>query len=79
MKKLLFVAAVAAFTMTSCKKDFTCECTYDDGNGGSITQEYVMTDSKKAAAAAVCEGKNVGPIQVDGVTIEQDENNCTLK
>ena len=29
MKKLLFVAAVAAFTMTSCKKTYTCTCTVD--------------------------------------------------
>jgi hypothetical protein len=27
MKKVLLIAAVAAFAMTSCKKDYTCECT----------------------------------------------------
>ena len=29
MKKLLFVAAVAVVALSSCKKDYTCECTVE--------------------------------------------------
>jgi hypothetical protein len=38
-----------------------------------------MTETKKAAAAAFCEGKGIGPITVDGVAVPAGENNCTLK
>jgi hypothetical protein len=31
MKKVLLMAAVAGFMMTSCKKDYTCKCTDKDG------------------------------------------------
>lgn len=53
MKKLLFVAAVAAFTMTSCKKDFTCTCT-----DGTNSFPYEMKDVKKKDAKEACETLN---------------------
>ncbi|OFX22359.1 MAG: hypothetical protein A2033_09895 [Bacteroidetes bacterium GWA2_31_9] len=76
MKKLLGIIAVAAIVVSfsACKKDYTCTCTYD---GGSY--KYTMTESKGAAAKAVCEGKGIGPIQVDGVTVPEDSSEkCTL-
>jgi hypothetical protein len=48
MKKLLLVAAVAAFTMTSCKKDYTCECTVTTG-GISVVGTTTVKDTKKKA------------------------------
>ena len=53
MKKLLLVAAVAAFTMTSCKKDYTCTCTYTSG-GQTQTATYPMNDVKKKDAKDAC-------------------------
>ena len=52
MKKLLLVAAVAAFTMTSCKKDYTCECTTSVSILGvttSATASTTIKDTKKKA------------------------------
>lgn len=49
MKKLLLVAAVAAFTMTSCKKDYTCTCT-EDGK----SYNFEMKDVKKKDAKDAC-------------------------
>ena len=52
MKKLLFVAAVAAFTTTSCKKDYTCECNIQTDTLGIVTNttsSTVIRDKKKNA------------------------------
>lgn len=73
MKKVLAIAVLGVFVLASCKKDYTCECTED-----GFTYEYTMTESKKAAAAAMCEGKGIGGVEVDGVSVPQD-NNCSLK
>lgn len=73
MKKVLFIAAVAAFAMTSCKKDYTCSC---DG------YEFTLTETKKSAAAAVCEGKGIGGVDYDGDGVADDDGldtGCTLK
>jgi uncharacterized lipoprotein YehR (DUF1307 family) len=50
MKKLLPIAlvAVAAMTFTSCKKDYTCECTVSAG-GVSSTTTYTFKDTKSGA------------------------------
>lgn len=51
MKKIsLFVAALtfAAFTMTSCKKSYHCECTV----GGMTTKGATVEYNKKDAEAA---------------------------
>lgn len=57
MKKLLLVAAVAMFAMTSCKKDYTCECTSTVGQNGSTTSSTSTTTlkAKKADAKKACE------------------------
>jgi hypothetical protein len=75
MKKgLLFVGALVAFTFASCKKDFSCECTT-----AGVTYTYVMTETKKAAAYAACEGKGIGPITVDGVAVPDTDSGCKIK
>lgn len=76
MKKLFFVAAMAifAFGAISCKKDYTCEC-----KGDGYEYKVQLTESKKAAAAAVCEGKGIGSIKdEDGESLEDDSETCTL-
>jgi hypothetical protein len=38
MKKVLAVAALSVFGLASCKKDYTCKCTFT--NGSSLNIEY---------------------------------------
>lgn len=55
MKKLsisLAVVAMAAFTLSSCKKDYTCECSYSDNLGNKFTASTVINDTKKNAEDA---------------------------
>ncbi len=71
MKKVLFVAIAGVFTLglTSCKKDWTCECQYS----GEVTT-YTIKDKKKSEAKSVCTGAvSVGLVKVGG------DNNCSLK
>lgn len=75
MKKITTILAVAALFAgtTSCKKDYSCECT-DSG----VTYTYTITDAKKSAAAAVCEGKGYDKIEFGGVA-STSSSNCELK
>ena len=50
MKKVLLIAAVAAFAMTSCKKDRTCECTLTD-TGYVVVTSNTQKSTKKGAKA----------------------------
>jgi hypothetical protein len=75
MKKLvLFVAVVATLGLTSCKKDWTCECSYTDGDGNTQTTSTAISDKTKKDAEAQCEGK----ASVGGITISTGSN-CTTK
>lgn len=52
MKKITLLAAViAAFTFTSCKKDYTCECSVTS-NGLTVTGSTTIKDTKKKAKDA---------------------------
>lgn len=76
MKKGIALVLGAAFIMalgfTSCKKDYTCECTTTFTAGGIDPQvvSFTFNDTKKNAEAA-CEGKVVS---VPGATMT-----CELK
>lgn len=74
--KLLFVGLLlGAASLTSCKKDFDCECKSEFGD-----YTYTLTESKKSAAAAVCEGEGIGGYEVNGESIDMDGGeNCSLK
>jgi len=56
MKKVLLVAAVACMAMTSCKKNYTCECTTTYTGGGGSTTPFVgsttINDTKSKAEDA---------------------------
>ena len=59
MKKLLYSAAllcVVGFT-SSCAKDYTCECKFDDGSGTPQTTSVTIHESKGDAEDA-CEAMN---------------------
>ena len=52
MKKLLFIPAVLiVLSLTSCKKDYTCTCTYTGSTTADVT---TIVGVSKAAAQANC-------------------------
>lgn len=53
MKKLIFPAAMLVIVgLASCKKDYTCTCTSNDGAGGTYTSSVTIHATKKDAKAA---------------------------
>lgn len=55
MKKAAFILGglfIISLALTSCKKDFTCECTYTDGT--KIT--YTFENTTKKLADDLCTG-----------------------
>lgn len=51
MKKVIMIAVVGgAFALTSCKKDYSCECT-----SGGQTYTLTIQDAKKKDADAACD------------------------
>lgn len=78
MKKLLFVAAIAAFSLASCTKDLTCTCTRVDVPAPTTPNSPVVTSYKgvkKADAALACTG---GSTAVSG-TGWSSTTTCELK
>lgn len=70
MKKLIITAAIlgVATLFTSCKKDYTCECTMDAG-GASTSLTYEMKDVSKKDAKDACKNHETG---MAGVTLKCD-------
>lgn len=70
MKKVLSIVAIAAFaaTFTACKKDYTCECSGDWDQDGTISadekQTYQLEDVKKKDAKDAC--NSVGNLWILG-------------
>ena len=56
MKTKMFfaAAAVAMISLASCKKDYECECTYEQG-GATGSAIYTYNDVKKDDAEASCD------------------------
>lgn len=53
--KMFFVAAAAAvITLSSCKKDYDCDCEYEI-QGESVTGYALIEDSKKKDAEDECD------------------------
>ncbi len=59
MKKIILVGAVAMLGLASCKKDRTCECTYDLA-GETETIEYTIPSSTKSDAKSLCDVYSIG-------------------
>jgi len=55
-KSLIFLGVVAAFSLTSCKKDRTCSCVYTSTVPGSTssTDTWVMSEVSKKSAKVNC-------------------------
>ncbi|MBD3637294.1 MAG: hypothetical protein HUJ25_08085 [Crocinitomicaceae bacterium] len=55
MKKvLIFGLIVGGFALTSCKKDWTCTCTSDDGQGNTTSSSTTIQNATKSDAEAAC-------------------------
>lgn len=57
MKKLLSIAAitVALVSLSSCKKDYTCACTFSGAGAGTPAQNIEIKDAKKKDAKETCD------------------------
>ena len=58
MKKVYMMLAVCAFALASCKKEYTCDCTYSDSLGGSGSISYTF-EAKKSDAETLCDDYSV--------------------
>tara|TARA_Y100000385_G_scaffold291462_1_gene369626 strand:- start:4563 stop:4787 length:225 start_codon:yes stop_codon:yes gene_type:complete len=56
MKKVLAVAAFAAFGLMSCKKDYTCECVTTAAGVQTGTTTVTINDTKGKATETCDEG-----------------------
>jgi hypothetical protein len=66
MKKVLLVAFVAGLAMTSCKKEWTCECTvtlYTNGASTSTTVSGKTDKMSKKDAKDKCKSSTTGDTQ----------------
>jgi len=56
MKKLLIVSsAIGLFFATSCKKDYSCDCSWKDGDI-TLSQTETIQDVTKSEAEDACKG-----------------------
>lgn len=53
MKKVLAIAAIAVFAVSlqSCKKDYTCDCTYSSLSVSAPLNGYKKADAEDACSA----------------------------
>lgn len=77
MKKFAPIAAIALFAVafTSCKKEWTCECTSTGGGTTTTASDKSATKLSKKDAKAWCESSN-GTTSIAGVSFTID---CKLK
>jgi hypothetical protein len=67
MGKLLVAAVLVAFTMVSCRKDYTCACKYND-----TTVNVMIIKAKKKDAEGTCKAAEATYKQQD------PEAKCTM-
>ena len=57
MKKLIFgVSAIVLLGLSSCKKDYDCECTYQDPSTTTVTEHKTIKNSSLDDAKKTCDG-----------------------
>lgn len=57
MKKLVLgVSAMALLSLASCKKDYNCECTYQDTGNTTITETKKVKNASLDDAKKTCDG-----------------------
>lgn len=76
MKKFATVAAVAllaAIALPSCKKDYTCSCSYSF-MGQTVSQDYTLSNTTKSKAKDACNQHAIAAVPGQTVTWQ-----CELK
>ena len=77
MKKVLFVlVAIGGVSLSSCKKDYTCECTTKSGSASVTSQTTYLGVSKSAAKGNCVSTKDY---KVDGTAVPDYSQTCNLK
>ncbi len=75
MKKVLILAAIACMAMTSCKKEYTCECvTTTNAPSGGSTVSGKTDKMKKKDAEKKC---NDGDMSYTGAGLDANMNPVT--
>ena len=74
MKKVILLAAVITMSLSSCKKDYNCECTTTSSAGTTTTTEKTGKMSLSDATTKCNEGDDSDT--VFGVTTETE---CSIK
>lgn len=69
MKKVIAFAAVAMVALASCKKDYTCTCTYDL-MGESMSVDAPLNDMKKKDAEEACDAADATYSMYGGAACE---------
>ena len=77
MKKTLFISAVALLSLSSCKKDYTCECTIPFFGAGTTIN--VEAKSSKKGAEEWCKSLQTPTETIDGVASPAFPLVCSLK
>jgi hypothetical protein len=80
MKKLILPAIFGMLLFTSCKKDYTCECTFTEIDGSesvSTTDKIVLKDVTKKTVNYTGACQSFDNYNKDGVVDYKQE--CTLK
>jgi hypothetical protein len=54
MKKVMIFGAIALFGLSSCKKDWTCNCTIKSGSVATKIS-YPLTNQTKSSASTNCD------------------------
>jgi hypothetical protein len=75
MKNILYSAALVTLVVfSSCKKDYTCECTSKDNTGASYGTSSVTIHSTKKDAESACSATSSA--SAGGMTVTQT---CEIK
>ncbi|MGV3609733.1 MAG: hypothetical protein ACO1N0_02215 [Fluviicola sp.] len=57
MKKLVFgVSAIALLSLASCKKDYNCECTYQNTGSNTVSENKPIKNASLDDAKRTCDG-----------------------
>lgn len=57
MKKLIFgVSAIVLLGLSSCKKDYNCECTYQNTGNTTVTENKTIKNVTLDDAKKTCDG-----------------------
>ena len=82
-KNYLFVAVFSLFAVTSCSKDYTCECTEMDFEDGELVYSDVYSfriiDASKRQAQFNCMSEEEILSETNGDQFFKYERTCNLK